>query len=119
MKQILIVDDSISLAHALAACLVGGYEVAVSHGGAEALARAETLPGCDLLVTDYQMPDMNGAELAVRFRQRYPEAKVLLLTGFGEELDLSASPAGPVDSRLDKPFGPTELREAVRALIGT
>lgn len=116
MKQILIVDDSISLAHALAACLTGSYGVTVTHRGDDALAHAVALPACDLLVTDYLMPDMNGAELATQFRRVHPQAKVLLLTGMGEELPTADH--GPADLRLEKPFGPAELRAAVHDLIG-
>jgi len=115
MKHILIADDSVSLADALAACLVGEYAVTVAHGGAEALARATSLPVCDLLVTDYLMPGMDGAELALRVRALHPRAKVLLLTGLGDDLELTDDPS---DARLHKPFGPAELCDAVSHLIG-
>lgn len=115
MKYILIADDSISLAHALAACLDGAYDVTVTHGSAEALACAGRLTACDLLVTDYQMPGMDGAELATQVRALHPHAKVLMLTGHGDELALDDDPS---DARLDKPFGPTQLRAAVAELIG-
>jgi CheY-like chemotaxis protein len=115
MKQILIADDSVSVADALAACLHGSYAVTVTHGSSEALAQAGALPCCDLLVTDYLMPQMDGAELAARVRALHPGAKVLLLTGLGEELELDHDPS---DARLTKPFGPKELRDAVASLIG-
>ncbi|MGE3510923.1 MAG: response regulator [Vicinamibacterales bacterium] len=102
MKQIVIADDSVSLAHALAACLTGTYAVTVTYGGREALDRAATLPCCDLLVTDYLMPGMDGVELATRFRALHPGVKVLLLTGSGEDLSVDADLA---DARLHKPFG--------------
>ena len=115
MKQILIADDSASVADALAACLHGYYAVIVTHGSAEALARANALSSCDLLVTDYLMPQMDGAELAERVRALHPGAKVLLLTGLGDDLQLDHDPS---DARLTKPFGPQELRAAVASLIG-
>jgi len=115
MKQILIADDSETVAQALAACLQAEYAVTVTYRGAEALARATALPSCDLLVTDYLMPEMDGAELAERIRAVHPGAKVLLLTGLGEDLELERDPS---DARLAKPFGPIELRAAVAALIG-
>jgi CheY-like chemotaxis protein len=115
MKHILIADDSASVANALAACLHGYYAVTVTHGSCEALERAYALPSCDLLVTDYLMPQMDGAELAERFRAVHPGAKVLLLTGLGDDLELAHDPS---DARLTKPFGPLELRAAVASLIG-
>ena len=115
MKRILIADDSESVAQALAACLTSGYAVTVTYRGDEALRHASTFPTCDLLVTDYLMPEMDGAELALRFRSVHPAAKVLMLTGLGDDLHLDRDPA---DARLTKPFGPVELRAAVAALIG-
>lgn len=115
MKHILIADDSVSLADALGACLIGAYAVTVAHGAREALAEATSLPTCDLLVTDYLMPGMDGAELALRVRALHPRAKVLLLTGMGDDLDLVHDPS---DARLNKPFGPAALRDAVDQLIG-
>jgi CheY-like chemotaxis protein len=103
------------VAHALAACLDGAYAVTVTHDGAEALAQAERLPACDLLVTDYLMPNMDGAELAHRLKALHPGARVLMLTGLGEELSLQGDLP---DARLMKPFGPAELRDAVALLIG-
>jgi CheY-like chemotaxis protein len=114
MKHILVVDDNVQIARIMAAVL-GRYHVTVTHDGAEALARASRLPACDLLITDYLMPGMAGDEIAGRIREIHPNAKTLLVTGYGQ---LIAPDPGVVDAQLDKPFAPWALRETVAGLIG-
>ena len=115
MKTILVVDDNVALAHAIAATL-GRYDVKVTHNGPEALARAAALSGCDLLITDFVMPGMEGDRLARRIREIHPETRTLLLTGYGDYIILSDAAA--VDAQLAKPFSPAALCQSVSALIG-
>jgi CheY-like chemotaxis protein len=115
MKNILVVDDNIGLANVIAATL-SAYQVTVTHNAAEALVRATMLPSCDLLITDYVMPGMDGDSLASRLREIHPGARTLLVSGFGDYVTLNNP--GALDFRLNKPFSPLELRETVSALIG-
>lgn len=115
MKTILVVDDNRALARAIAATL-GFYEVSVTHNSEEAIARAAALSGCDLLIADFTMPDMEGDRLARRVREIHPAARTLLLTGYADYTILSDPDA--VDAKLAKPFSPAALRQSVSALIG-
>ncbi len=86
MSRILVVDDS-NVDRRLAGGLLEkgvGVEVLYAAGGREAL---EQLAGSrpDLVVTDLQMPDMNGLELVGQIRARYPLVPVILMTGQGSE----------------------------------
>ena len=68
----------------------------------------------DVVVTDYKMPRMDGAELARRLHAWQPHLPVLLITGY----------TGPTDDvlhlpRLAKPFGQAEVAEALAGLFAT
>lgn len=112
MKHILIVDDSVSVARALAACLPS-YAVTVVHNGPDALEHA-TVTAWDLLITDYQMPIMDGVELVRRFRALIPGAKTMVISGYGETLQIGPETA---DLTLTKPVMPHALRQAVERLL--
>jgi CheY-like chemotaxis protein len=114
MKHILIADDNIGLT-ALVARALPGYEITTAHNGVEALVLAKTLPQCDLLITDYLMPVLNGEQVATRLRVDRPSVKTLLMTGFGPLIDMDAA---ATDAQIAKPFHPTALRHAVANLIG-
>jgi DNA-binding response OmpR family regulator len=71
----------------------------------------------NLLVSDVVMPGMNGRELAERLRERNPGLKVLLISGYTDEL---SGKEGFLDQGihfLPKPYSPAGLVERVRALL--
>ena len=114
MKHILVADDNTAMT-ALVERALPGYHVTVAHNGLEALVLARTLEHCDLLITDYLMPLLNGEQVAARLRAERPSVKTLLMTGFGPIVRPSAD---ATDLQLPKPFAPRALREKVEALIG-
>ena len=87
----------------------------------EALDRMSDAPAdLELLVTDLNMPGMNGLELARRVRAVAPNAKVMLITGSAMSLpDERTLRSHGVDFLLPKPFGVHELMAAVRGLCGS
>jgi len=87
----------------------------------EALGHMTAAPaGLELVVTDLNMPGMNGLELARRVRTLAPRAKVLLTTGSAMCLpDELALRTQGVDLLLPKPYGYHDLMAAVRRLCGT
>jgi signal transduction histidine kinase/CheY-like chemotaxis protein len=113
---ILLVDDD-ELARVATAEILGdlGYCVITAASGAEALSR---LDGdgvmIDLLVTDYLMPGMTGAELARETRRLHPELPVLLITGYTNLTE----PPGMDLPRLAKPFRQVDLARRIAALLG-
>jgi two-component system cell cycle sensor histidine kinase/response regulator CckA len=94
-----------------------GFVVTEAADGEEAFRKAAGLSAPpDVLVTDVQMPGMNGRELAARIRAKWPGVRVLFISGF--EPDVQAAP--PDESReafLPKPFSPEELIQAVGKLM--
>jgi CheY-like chemotaxis protein len=113
MKHILVADDNVAMA-ALVARALPGYKVTTAHNGLEALVLAKTLPNCDLVIADYVMPALTGAQLATRLRLERPSVKTLLITGHSEHVDADDG----TDDRLAKPFHVADLREKVARLIG-
>jgi CheY-like chemotaxis protein len=107
--SILLVDDE-DLVRAGAAEMLRdlGHTVTEAPGGLEALARIREGLTFDLLVTDYKMPRMNGAELARRIRALRPRIPILLISGY-----TGAEDEAPEFVRLTKPFRQVDLAQAL------
>jgi PAS domain S-box-containing protein len=105
---ILIIDDDPDVRDFLAETLEGlGHAVDVSEGAEQGLARIEeTVP--DLVLLDFAMPGMNGAQAARRIRGKRPGLPIIFVTGYAESEQLEAA-LGPDVSVLRKPFGVDEL----------
>ena len=70
-----------------------GYAVSIAINGDEGLKLFESA-NFDVVVTDYRMPRMNGAELIQRIRKLNPHARIILLSGFVEPLGLTEENTG-------------------------
>ncbi|MFU8787670.1 MAG: sigma-54-dependent transcriptional regulator [Methylobacter sp.] len=106
MKQydVLVVEDDLSLCEALCDTLeIGGYRVIAARNGAEALMRLEHSQ-FKLVVSDVQMPVMDGFQLLKNIQHKYAATPVLLMTAFGTiPKAVEAMQAGAADY-LIKPF---------------
>ena len=117
-ETVLVVDDDrgvLDLAvHHLTAL---GYRVLSARSGEAALGVLERTEGrVDLLFTDLSMPDgMNGLVLAERARALRPGLRVLLATGYNEDLVAKGPPAGA--AVLGKPYRRNDLAGRVRAVL--
>ena len=108
--SILLVDDEELVRRGTAEMLRDlGHRVVEAEGGAEALVTLTVQPDVELVVTDYKMPRMDGAELARRVRATHPGMPILLISGY-------TGAADPIEGlpRLNKPFGLAELADALR-----
>jgi len=112
--HIFVVDDDADVREFLADALVSyGHRVEMLPGGEAALAAlAKGAP--DLMLVDFAMPGMNGAELAGAALRLYPALPIVFVTGFAEtdQLEAVLGPGAPV---LRKPFGMDELAAIVAA----
>ncbi len=106
MKQydVLVVEDDLSLCEALCDTLeIGGYRVISARNGTEALTKLE-VGQFKLVVSDVQMPVMDGFQLLKNMQHKYSSTPVLLMTAFGTiPKAVEAMQAGAVDY-LIKPF---------------
>ncbi|MBI3229521.1 MAG: response regulator [Burkholderiales bacterium] len=121
-KTILIVDDSASLRRVVDIALSGaGYEVIQASDGKDALAKLAKLDGrkVHLIVSDVNMPNMNGIEFvtAVKKDAAYKFTPVIMLTTEGQDEVKDQGRAAGAKAWIVKPFNPTQLLNAVQKLI--
>ena len=114
-RTILLVDDDEAVREIEAAALDHmGYEVIQAGSGGAALELLEARPEIDVLVADFAMPGMNGAELARRAAEVRPELPVLFVTGYG---DLESLAEAGEQRVVQKPFKPEELGQKLAGLL--
>lgn len=111
MTSVLAVDDSVSMRQMLAGALrAAGYRVVEAVDGVDALEKiaAEEV---DVVLTDHNMPRMDGLELtrSLRSQQRYHRLPVLILTTECDERLKQAGRAAGATGWLRKPFDPARL----------
>jgi two-component system, cell cycle sensor histidine kinase and response regulator CckA len=114
-KRILLVDDQRSVRDAINLLLgLDEHTVVGATNGVEALALFKP-DRFDLVITDFEMPQMKGNELATRIKRISPSQPILMITAYAERLDNADN---PVDAVLNKPFQLADLRRAVAELVG-
>ena len=117
--RILIVDDEAHILQVLSLKLRNcGYEVVTANDGEEALHVAMTTP-LDLVISDVQMPYMNGLELAISLlgNKTTCHIPVVVLTARGHTLGTSDTKISNVKEVLSKPFSPRGIAELVATLL--
>ncbi len=119
--KVLVVDDQFSVRQMTRLTLqeLGIRHIHESENGKEGFQKATVQP-LDLIISDYNMPEMDGLEFlrAVRGHQAVRKLPFILLTGRGDkELVVKAAQAG-VNNYLIKPFNATILREKIEQVIG-
>jgi CheY-like chemotaxis protein len=115
--KVLVVDDEPAVRTALSEILTAeGHEVAACADGPAALERSRE-EAFDLVITDLSMPGMSGWEVAGCVKAERPETPVLLITGWGEQIDPAEARAKGVDAVLAKPFTRIDLAMLIVELI--
>jgi two-component system cell cycle sensor histidine kinase/response regulator CckA len=118
-ETILLVEDEDTVRNVAARVLSNqGYTVLASSNGHEALALLEQVQGrIDLVLTDVVMPDMGGLELATRLQNRWPELRVVYMSGYAEGDKLEPGMRDYPRSFLQKPFSAESLTVKVREVL--
>ena len=115
---VILADDEDSIREFMATVLeADGYEVLRAKDGAEGLecfqqARSRSAGGPLMVITDQEMPAMNGRELAARVKQTDQAIPVLIVSGYQ-----LPEGCGAEDALLTKPFGIRDLLDRVQGLI--
>ena len=114
--RVLLVEDTASVRRAVTLALTAsGFDVTAVAGGAQALAVFDAVRPA-VLVTDLNMPGMDGFELVRTLRVRQVDVPVLMISASDSAQDKAAALAAGCDGYLVKPFGLAELRDRVTAL---
>jgi signal transduction histidine kinase len=115
---LLVVDDDVGVREVTATRLAeAGYSVREAASGLQALASLEADSRVDLVVLDFAMPGMNGAEAATEIRRRWPAMPVLFVTGFADTAALALAGAAGADAIVLKPYRDGELERKVAAAL--
>jgi CheY-like chemotaxis protein len=110
---VLLIDDHEAVRTTTAALLrYQGHKVIEASDGPEALALLETdRDCCDLLITDYAMPHVSGAEVIRKARQIRPGLPAIITTGYADAQSIARRPEDV--AVIAKPFSPEQLEAAI------
>jgi CheY-like chemotaxis protein len=109
LAALVVDDDPIMLKLAAAMLRAFGYTVSTAGGGAQALLDLRRA-ACDIVLTDYVMPAMDGYQLSRRIKSRHTETRVVIMTGLSRiEVTGMMNDSG-IDGWLFKPFNPADLK---------
>lgn len=119
MIRVLLVEDDKNLCFILKSSLeqmIGGYEVATAPNGREGLELLEQKE-FDVIVSDVEMPVMDGMTMVQHIRQRYPRLAVIFITGLTTARDVINGYQSGADFYIKKPFLPEELNAHIQAVL--
>jgi DNA-binding response OmpR family regulator len=119
-KRVLLVDDEAMLLKLGGTMLKRiNFDVITAGGGNEALSVIEKEgDSLDLLITDMNMPDLTGVQLAEIVQDKYPTVKIVILTGLGSDDTSIFDNTDLSDIHiLGKPFRLAELEELMTVLF--
>jgi DNA-binding response OmpR family regulator len=113
-RRILLVEDQIWVRQCIKRLLaLDQHTVTEAADGAEG-SELFSAGKFDLVITDYDMPKMNGDQFAVRIRSVSPSQPIIMVTACPERL---MGRENPVNAILTKPFGVAELRQILASLL--
>ncbi len=118
MSKVLLVDDENMLLDSLEIILsMNDMEVVgKAHDGNEALKLLE-MTGCDIALVDLNMKGMGGIELIGHMKRKYPGIRILVLTTFYDDNNITAAISNGADGYLLKDSGKSAILGAVRQIM--
>lgn len=115
--DVLVVEDELSLAETISQFLIrGGLRVRTAHGAASALRTASIAPP-RVAIIDYQIPGMNGLNLAAKLHAELPMLRTILMSANDLHFERSTLDNAGVKVFVNKPMPPGPLRQAVIRLL--
>lgn len=120
MASILLADDDASVRELVRRALAqDGHSVTVTEDGAEALQHLSTnAASIDVIVSDVNMPQVDGVTLAQKAVALKPEIAVVLMSGFTDQLDRASTIKAARLAVISKPFTLDQIKSKVRGVIG-
>lgn len=116
--RILIVDDDQGMRDMLLSVLpIFGFEAIAARNGSEAIALFLTNP-FDLVITDLQMPGMDGRSLAFNIKRIFPEIPIIMMTAQAKAYVAKDLKNSCFESALFKPFKLEQLQQEIQRVLG-
>jgi two-component system chemotaxis response regulator CheY len=120
--KILVVDDSSTMRRIIVNTLARlGYKDVVQAGdGVEAWDALQANPDIGVVITDWNMPNMNGLELVKKIRalEKYDDVPIIMVTTEGGKAEVITALKAGVNNYIVKPFTPQVLKEKLQAVLG-
>ncbi len=120
--KFLVVDDSPTMRRIVCNALrdIGYSDLVEAGDGAEALDQLDAAQP-DFVITDWNMPHMNGLDLtrSIRSHDRHAHLPILMITTRGMKEDVIAAMQARVNNYVVKPFTPQVLREKIDLILKT
>ena len=119
MIKLLLIEDDVNLGYIMKSVLedvIGGYEVDIALNGKQGIERFQAFAP-DVIVSDIEMPVMNGYEMVKKIRQTNLDIPVILATGKTSPKDVTAGYEIGTDYYIKKPYTPEELNAHIKSLI--
>ncbi len=120
MPRFLIVDDSLTMRRIVVNALKSlGYEQVIeASDGKEAVTKLAA-EGANFVITDWNMPEMNGLELTkwLRTTPQYENIPILMVTTRGNKEDVIDAMKVRVNNYIIKPFTPQGLKEKIELIL--
>ena len=121
--KLLIVDDSSTMRRIIKNTLarLNYKDVAEGEDGLDAWEYLDDHPDVEMLITDWNMPNMNGLELVKKVRSdpRFEELPIIMVTTEGGKAEVITALKAGVNNYIVKPFTPQVLKEKLGAVLGT
>ena len=120
--KILVVDDSSTMRRIIKNTLARlGYKDVLEGGdGVEGWDAMNDNPDVEMLITDWNMPEMNGLELVkkVRADERFVDLPIIMVTTEGGKAEVITALKAGVNNYIVKPFTPQVLKEKLAVVMG-
>lgn len=120
--KILVVDDSSTMRRIITNTLsrLGHTNVIEGEDGFQGWRKIEANPDLDMLITDWNMPEMNGLELVkkVRADTRFTDLPIIMVTTEGGKTEVITALKAGVNNYIVKPFTPQVLKEKLSTVLG-
>lgn len=117
--KILVVDDSSTMRRIITNTLKGiGQEDVVQAGdGVEGLAQLQANPDIGLVLSDWNMPNMNGLDFLKKIRETRKDLPVIMITTEAEKTNVITAIKAGANNYIVKPFTPDVLKEKLANFI--
>lgn len=120
--KLLVVDDSSTMRRIIKNTLarLGYKDILEGADGVEGWNQMDTNPDIEMLITDWNMPEMNGLELVkkVRADDRFKDVPIIMVTTEGGKGEVITALKAGVNNYIVKPFTPQVLKEKLGAVMG-